>query len=457
MNRKYNLKLDLQFGCNNNPDLKFMQFDKNTSDFFIRIKKCSEIVDLSNAIVTLAVIKPDNTTDAMFLDIVNNELYANLKPSMKDLVGTYQARAILVSSNETVTTDVITYTVNEDKILSQLNSDVVSDERYSILTDMLNKLSEIETNETNRVEAEKLREQKIEELIDEANKAIQNINSTIESEVNKIVPEIVNYTTNEYLGTVKEELKNAVNDANTKIEEVDNKISEVNNFIDEKNTQVNDFIEEANANIDKAIKAIPPKSELMGQNGKNGKSSYEIAVDNGFVGDEISYLESLKGKNGTDGKNGKDGKNGVDGTFNPDTEFHELETTNKTVLGAINELFNAIKKINDADYVTRIKDVQRVEPMNGWGLTGNKINRLTKFDLGFTIFEFQVTALQEIANNAVSFMLPSGFTSSVTFIPITFSIGSGIGSGFIYKNGQVKFNGTYAKGTIITGSCLIIN
>lgn len=454
MNRKYNLKLDLQFRCNNDSDMQFMQFDKNTSDFFIQINNCEEPIDLSNSIVTLAVIKPDTTTDAMFLDIVNNELYANLKPSMKDLVGTYQARAMLVSSDETVTTDVITYTVNEDKILSQLNSDIVSDERYSILTDMLNNLSEIETNETNRVEAEKLREKKIKELIEEANKAIQNINSTIGSEVNKIVPEIVNDTTNEYLGTVKEDLKNAVNYANTKLEEVDNKISEVNNLIDEKSNQVNDFIEETNANIDKAIKAIPPKSELIGQ---NGKSSYEIAVDNGFVGDEIAYLESLKGKNGADGKNGKDGKNGVDGTFNPNTEFHELETTNKTVLGAINELFNAIKKINDADYVTRIKDVQRVEPMNGWGLTGNKINRLTKFDLGFTIFEFQVTALQEIANNAVSFMLPSGFTPSVTFIPITFSIGSGIGSGFIYKNGQVKFNGTYAKGTIITGSCLIIN
>ena len=453
LNREYSLKLDLQFRCNN-PDMQFMQFDKNTSDFFIRIERGTENVNLSNAIITLAVIKPDNTTDAMFLDIRNNELYANLKSSMKDLVGTYQARAILVSSDETVTTDVITYTVNEDKILSQLNSDIVSDERYSILTDMLNNLSEIETNETNRVEAEKLREKKIKELIDKANKAIQNINSTIENEVNKIVPEIVNDTTNEYLGTVKEDLKNAVNYANTKLEEVDNKISEVNNLIDEKSNQVNDFIEEANANIDKAIKAIPPKSELMGQ---NGKSSYEIAVDNGFVGDEIAYLESLKGKNGADGKNGKDGKNGVDGTFNPNTEFHELETTNKTVLGAINELFNAIKKINDADYVTRIKDVQRVEPMNGWGLTGNKINRLTKFDLGFTIFEFQVTALQEIANNAVSFMLPSGFTPSVTFIPITFSIGSGIGSGFIYKNGQVKFNGTYAKGTTITGSCLIIN
>lgn len=409
MDRKYNLKLDLQFRCNNDSDMQFMQFDKNTSDFFIQINNCEEPIDLSNSIVILAVIKPDNTTDAMFLDIVNNELYANLKPSMKDLVGTYQARTMLVSSNETVTTDVITYTVNEDKILSQLNSDIVSDERYSILTDMLNKLSEIETNETNRVEAEKLREEKIEELIEEANKAIQNINATIENEVNKIVPEIVGNVTDKYLESVKEDLKKAVNGANTKIEEMDNKISEVDTFVTKKNNQVNTFIEEANANIDKAIKDIPP------------------------------------------------GPQGEDGAFNPDTEFHKLETTNKTVLGAINELFNAIKKINDADYVTRIKDVQRVEPMNGWGLTGNKINRLTKFDLGFAIFEFQVTALKEIANNAVSFMLPSGFTPSVTFIPITFSIGSGIGSGFIYKNGQVKFNGTYAKGTIITGSCLIIN
>ncbi|CEK35780.1 triple helix repeat-containing collagen,Collagen triple helix repeat (20 copies) [[Clostridium] sordellii] len=382
---------------------------------------------------------------------------------MKDLVGTYQARAMLVSGDETVTTDVITYTVNEDKILSQLNSDIVSDERYSILTDMLNNLSEIETNETNRVEAEKLREEKIKELIDEANKAIQNINSTIENEVNKIVPEIVNDTTNEYLGTVKEDLKNAVSDANKKIEEVDNKISEVNNFIDEKNNQVNDFIEEANANIDKAIKDIPPGPQgdqgppgPKGDTGPRGEQG--LKGDKGDTGPQgPTGPKGETGEQGPTGLTGPPGKNGVDGTFNPNTEFHELETTNKTVLGAINELFNAIKKINDADYVTRIKYVQRVEPMNGWGLTGNKINRLTKFDLGFTIFEFQVTALQEIANNAVSFMLPSGFTPSVTFIPITFSIGSGIGSGFIYKNGQVKFNGTYAKGTIITGSCLIIN
>ncbi|WP_197096883.1 hypothetical protein, partial [Paraclostridium sordellii] len=76
LNREYSLKLDLRFRCNN-PDMQFMQFDKNTSDFFIRIERGTEDVDLSNSIITLAVIKPDNTTDAMFLDIRNDKLYAD--------------------------------------------------------------------------------------------------------------------------------------------------------------------------------------------------------------------------------------------------------------------------------------------------------------------------------------------------------------------------------------------
>lgn len=85
------------------------------------------------------------------------------------------------------------------------------------------------------------------------------------------------------------------------------------------------------------------------EDGSNGKSAYEIAVDNGFVGTEQEWLESLKGEdgkdataptveiddggywvingkatnvlavgvngeNGKDGVNGKDGKDGKDGT-----------------------------------------------------------------------------------------------------------------------------------------------
>lgn len=46
MNRKYNLKLDLQFRCNNS-NMEFNQFDKNTSDFFIQINRSGKEIDLS--------------------------------------------------------------------------------------------------------------------------------------------------------------------------------------------------------------------------------------------------------------------------------------------------------------------------------------------------------------------------------------------------------------------------
>jgi hypothetical protein len=44
-----------------------------------------------------------------------------------------------------------------------------------------------------------------------------------------------------------------------------------------------------------------------------GKSAYQIALDNGFVGTEKQWLASLKGADGADGKNGVDGKDGADG------------------------------------------------------------------------------------------------------------------------------------------------
>lgn len=46
---------------------------------------------------------------------------------------------------------------------------------------------------------------------------------------------------------------------------------------------------------------------------KDGESAYEIAVDNGFVGTEQEWLNSLKGADGHDGADGKDGKDGADG------------------------------------------------------------------------------------------------------------------------------------------------
>ena len=76
MNRKYNLKLDLQFRCNNST-MKFRQSDNKTSDFFIRITRSGELFDVNNAIAILAVIKPDNTSQAQFLEIKEGKVYAD--------------------------------------------------------------------------------------------------------------------------------------------------------------------------------------------------------------------------------------------------------------------------------------------------------------------------------------------------------------------------------------------
>lgn len=54
--------------------------------------------------------------------------------------------------------------------------------------------------------------------------------------------------------------------------------------------------------------------------GARGKSAYEIAVDNGFVGSEEDWLESLRGKQGEPGKDGSPGKDGEPGTPGKDGE-----------------------------------------------------------------------------------------------------------------------------------------
>ena len=80
--------------------------------------------------------------------------------------------------------------------------------------------------------------------------------------------------------------------------------------------------------VEDGVTPIPPTPDLYtqllkklsemqtGANGKDGRSAYEIAIENGFVGTVAEWLESLKGRDGIDGKDGlpgKDGKDGADG------------------------------------------------------------------------------------------------------------------------------------------------
>ena len=168
MNKKYNLKLDLQFRCNNST-MKFNQFDNNTSDFFMRITNGGNLVDIEKAIVVLAIIKPSGKVASQFVEVENGLVYADLKPSMKDEIGTYTAQAMLILEDERVVTDAISYEVEEDKIFSLLNDSVRTSEEFTLLTDMLSRLSTIETNEEQRVINE------AERILSEENRKIEEV------------------------------------------------------------------------------------------------------------------------------------------------------------------------------------------------------------------------------------------------------------------------------------------
>jgi len=62
--------------------------------------------------------------------------------------------------------------------------------------------------------------------------------------------------------------------------------------------------------------------------GADGKSAYEIAVDNGFEGTEKEWLESLVGERGPAGPAGEPGADGADGKdgFPSEEEWDGLVT-----------------------------------------------------------------------------------------------------------------------------------
>ena len=63
--------------------------------------------------------------------------------------------------------------------------------------------------------------------------------------------------------------------------------------------------------------------------GADGKSAYEIAVEQGFEGDVNEWLESLKGERGEQGLQGpagQDGTNGTDGAdgFGTEAQYNDI-------------------------------------------------------------------------------------------------------------------------------------
>ena len=371
MNKNYNLKLDLQFRCNNSI-MKFNQFDNNTSDFFMRITNGGKLVDIEKAIVVLATIKPSGKVSSQFVEVENGLVYADLKASMKDEIGTYTAKAMLILEDERVVTDSISYEVKEDKIFSLLNDTVENTEEFTLLTDMLSRLSTIEINEANR-------ENNFNDIEEQFEIIKNNHNELVTTQTDKKVIEL---------------LDPVIEQVDTKIEEVDNKISEVNDFVKAKETEINENLDEntkkindkiididyktlVNTNkVDVAISKIPPKSELIGPQGPQGVQGPK--GDKGDIGPQgpqgVQGPKGDKGDTGAIGPQGPVGPQGLQGLkgdvgpigpqgVKGDTpSIAHLETSINNKINEVETRFNALtsKQQQDAEVIDARTDFKGV-------------------------------------------------------------------------------------------------
>lgn len=116
-----------------------------------------------------------------------------------------------------------------------------------------------------------------------------------------------------YLGAVKRRALSDMSGSTNNIVTVPKDISSFNNdagYVSEEQTEAmleaySKTVEVENI-VRQAVSGIPE--------GKDGMSAYEIAVKNGFQGNEEEWLTSLKGKDGTQGEPGPQGEPGKDAT-----------------------------------------------------------------------------------------------------------------------------------------------
>ena len=96
-----------------------------------------------------------------------------------------------------------------------------------------------------------------------------------------------------------------------------------------------------------------------GTKGEDGKSAYQIALDEGFEGSETEWLASLKGvdgRNGIDGINGTNGKDGTNG-INGKTPVKGVDYFTQAEIQQIEN--NAAAKVDLSDY-TKSADLSSV-------------------------------------------------------------------------------------------------
>ena len=104
---------------------------------------------------------------------------------------------------------------------------------------------------------------------------------------------------------------------------------------------------------------------LKGENGIDGKSAYQIAVDKGFAGTEAEWISSLKGENGLQGIQGEIGPQGLKGEIGatgprgiqgPKGDNYQItEADYAAIAGMVSVPSKTSELTNDSNFITEVK------------------------------------------------------------------------------------------------------
>ena len=295
MNKNYNLKLDLQFRCNNSKMI-FDEFDENTSDFFMQITRQGKKIDISNVIPTLLVLKPSGVAVSQILNVKDGLIYGNLNNSLKNEVGTYISKLMLVEGDKKTFISNISYEVTENALLGKIDNDIVEDERYSVLLQLLERLSNIELqeqtrvdNENSRIEAENLREESIEKIKNDIDFLVNETNKKVNDNLNSNTSKIDNLIigTKEELNKYKENKDKFINEDLEEFKENTNK--SIDNYKTFKDVEINNSLNTYKTNTTNDINSF---KNTINSEIDNAKTQMQDSINNKLI--EVENSEQLR-------------------------------------------------------------------------------------------------------------------------------------------------------------------
>jgi len=160
----------------------------------------------------------------------------------------------------------------------------------------------------------------------------------------------------------------------------------------------------------------------QGATGADGKSAYELAVDNGFVGTEQEWLDSIEGVEGPAGPTGSTGATGPAGPTGATGSTGATGATGATGPGvaAGGSTDQILAKSSGTDYATTWIDKPKVSYAHNQSATSDTWT--ITHNLGYN----PNVVVKDSAGNIIEGDISYNDTSSLT---ITFSVGT---SGFAY-------------------------